>query len=641
MCNYTDPNEYIKIWIESFIKLAGKQVSDYTGKVKDHYKQFTKKGLKTYLKKHLERYAKIKNLIHVQPTYFYKVYHPLHIAQTRRPNIGQATIPVDNVIEFLSKCKYIAIHGDAGSGKSTLVKHMFLSCVKDTYKIPILVELRYMNETNDTLIEYIKKKIFDDKLAYSNEILDGMLAKGRFVIFFDGFDELRSDLRSNIFEQLNRFIYKYGENNYIVTTRWLTNMEMMPLFENYWVQPLLSRKYQGEIDNISNYIRKQCQSEESETAERIISSIDSNVIKKLDGNRNYILDFLSNPLLLNIYIYTFKQNSIPPEKKNLYYKRVVDSLFASHDGRSKIGFHRENLSGLTQDVAEKILGVFSIATFIENQTEWTKEEVKCYLQATLDSLNMEINNINNFLDDMTTTYNLWTVDEDRYEFIHNSIQEYYAANYVSGLSITDKEETYAIIKDKLYKDKRFFATKSFLSLCEELDPVGFAKFYIFPYINEFRAHIQGKNNTELTELYIQLLVSEIYDIDNISIERSFLIFNDRLLKYWFILAHTIIDLRDCIYKYFITTDISKLDISKTYIIKEKYEDRDVRRLLFESGVPKPIKKALKQSITIIAKQAVVHLDEVERKFQDIVSNDRSSTDKVITMLGKITCKPTR
>ena len=117
-------------------------------------------------------------------------------------------------------------------GKSTLIKHLFLSSIIEKFAIPILIELRYLNDFLTSIEDFIKENIFENKLSHSNGILNRLLKKGKFVFFLDGFDEIESNIKSQTIKELNTFINKYGKNKFVLTSRPFTNIEFLPLFHN-------------------------------------------------------------------------------------------------------------------------------------------------------------------------------------------------------------------------------------------------------------------------------------------------------------------------------------------------------------------------------------------------------------------------
>ena len=92
--------------------------------------------------------------------------------------------------------------------------------------------------------------------------MERLLARGKFVFFLDGFDELSSEIKNKVTKNLNSFINQYIENKFILTSRPYSNIENMPLFKNYEIKEL--DKTKGEIDGFVDYQLKK----EKELAEK-------------------------------------------------------------------------------------------------------------------------------------------------------------------------------------------------------------------------------------------------------------------------------------------------------------------------------------------------------------------------------------
>ena len=74
-----------------------------------------------------------------------------------------------------------------------MIKHLFLNAILEKFKIPLLIELRYLNDDSRKLEEYIRDSINVNKISVNPVILDRLLEKGKFVFFLDGYDELDAD----------------------------------------------------------------------------------------------------------------------------------------------------------------------------------------------------------------------------------------------------------------------------------------------------------------------------------------------------------------------------------------------------------------------------------------------------------------
>src|SRR5205085_9357417 len=107
--------------ITSFIKEIVNQSKGLLEGLGDESKQILNRGLKKYLEKQKEKYSYIKTLLKgLMPVYLYDIYYPLNIGSR------DETISTESVKNIFKKSNFLTLIGNAGSGKSTLIKHLFL-----------------------------------------------------------------------------------------------------------------------------------------------------------------------------------------------------------------------------------------------------------------------------------------------------------------------------------------------------------------------------------------------------------------------------------------------------------------------------------------------------------------------------------
>lgn len=80
-----------------------------------------------------------------QSNYIYDFYEPVAI------KCGKLKPQSASIDCFKGKFRSSVIVGSAGSGKSTILKHLFLESIFKQEDIPILLELRSLNESQQTL----------------------------------------------------------------------------------------------------------------------------------------------------------------------------------------------------------------------------------------------------------------------------------------------------------------------------------------------------------------------------------------------------------------------------------------------------------------------------------------------------------
>lgn len=465
----------LKSIVAEFSKDLAKQSSSFINDLKGETSYFFDDGIGQYLNKQKNKYAYMKTLLHrSSPVYFYDIYLPARLT------CDSKKITTDSINRVFWESQFITIIGDAGSGKSTLVKHLFLNSIAEKFCIPILIELRYLNDFTGSIEDYIKEKIFENKLTPNEKILIRLLKDGKFVFFLDGYDEIRSDSQQKVVEKLNNFIDKYRLNRYLLTSRPYSNIELLPLFHNYKIENL-------NDDEIKKFISSQ--NINQELNEKIIKSISESSI-------DYIKSYLTNPLLLTLYILTFSTNSSIPQKKYIFYRRVLDVLFKEHDSITKIGYERELATNLSQEEFEEILKIFSFISYFERFYDFEKD----YLNNLLDIIKkkrplLKFNN-NSLITDLKSAINLWTEDGGLHAFAHRSMQEYFAALYIKGIN-ENKDNTYSKVQSKLFNKRRHGENSNFLSLLNEMDEYNFKKFMLLPALKIIKSKIDETNNRNL------------------------------------------------------------------------------------------------------------------------------------------------
>ena len=125
---------------------------------------------------------------------------------------------VDNVMKISNN---IVITGSGGTGKSMIMRHLFLNTHHRGEYIPVLVELRKIGDIKEenalfNLIHYCIES-FDVKL--NQEQFEYSLRSGKYLFLFDGLDEVKEEYRGMAMQLIQKISNKYPDNGYIVSSR--------------------------------------------------------------------------------------------------------------------------------------------------------------------------------------------------------------------------------------------------------------------------------------------------------------------------------------------------------------------------------------------------------------------------------------
>lgn len=476
--------------------------------------------------------------------------------------------------------------GFAGSGKSTLVKYLITQCYYEKYKIPVKVELRYLNEFEGTLKKYITDEIFKfNRIGFDDSIIESMFESGNFLFFFDGYDEINSSKKQEVTKEIDSFVNAHNKNIYVITSRPNTNVEMFSSFSNYRVCDL-------EENEISEFIKKQFPDSEIELAEKIISAVS----KK--ENLSY-KSFLSNPLLLSMFILTFQTSSAIPQKRSEFYSQVFNALFSMHDSMSKMAYVREKQSGLPKDKLEGLLQVFSYISFFEQEYIFSPQYMNKKLSEIKEKKPSYVFDNEKLIDDLQVAVGIINKEGLDYTFPHRSLQEYFSACYISNLGHENKKKIYDKLMLKIHRDpEEILVNAHFYNLLEELDFKNFHKNLTIPLISK-----------------VHLSTQQLKTKRSVNNKIAFFIHQKMFIIYHFLLKNTKVRsdfTRSLEVKSILMLDEEKFD----NLMNEKSSIID--KLLHQIEEKKSLVMLLKNEGHLLIMDIEMQIDEIDRSDSEII-----------------------
>lgn len=452
-----------------------KVFSSFTGIFKRKYNEYkikTGKAFEEYLKSSIEKYKYTKTIL-----YKYKQVLIEDFYVDLDLELNNKTIDTQSVKNLIEINNDLIITGIAGSGKSTLMKYLFLDSIKNEIGIPIFIEIRNIKkDIFSDLFEILKKSNFPQDV----DLFKKILKNGKFIIFLDGIDEVSPEIRDEINSEILDMRERFGKNVYILTSRPYDNFISWSHFTELKLSPLTKEKAKLLIKKI-NY--------ENSIKDKFLSDFD--IIF-----RNH-QSFATNPLLLTLMLMTYVEYSAIPAKVSLLYEQIFDMLYNRHDA-TKFGYCRKHYSNLSQYEFKKVISCFSLDSYLDGKIRFTKEEVNSYLGRAKKILEIEFDE-DEYLKDLLQSVCLLIQEGFYYTFTHRTFQEYFTSFFIVNTEIDIRKKMLEIVFKRVSFDRT-------LDLIFEMNRDIFENEFLIPKLNKIKEDTKYNklnNNEENFRIFVE------------------------------------------------------------------------------------------------------------------------------------------
>lgn len=401
---------------------------------------------------------------------------------------------VDNVMKISNN---IVITGSGGTGKSMIMRHLFLNTHHRGEYIPVLVELRKIGDIKEenalfNLIHYCIES-FDVKL--NQEQFEYSLRSGKYLFLFDGLDEVKEEYRGMAMQLIQKISNKYPDNGYIVSSR-----EEGVSFHELETYTLL-KACPLEKNQAIALVKKIGKNEE-----KIIE-----FAKLLEGELyDKHIDFASNPLLLTMMYITFIDNNMIPEHLTDFYESAYDALYKRHDANKEGLFNREyKCKKIGEREFKDLFAYFCFQSYFSQQYEFSKEEICVYIKRGIERLNLNssLDKPELFFDDIKDIVCLIVDEGNKYKFAHRSFQTYFAA-YYTATHVTDEQQKIFLKKEI---DKRHLFSEDFFHILYRLEGERFNINVLEPGVQDVMDKLKDEGSPQFVLLKIAYQSLTIHD----------------------------------------------------------------------------------------------------------------------------------
>lgn len=420
-----------------------------------------------YLSRTYEKYSVLNTMVFKNEQRLLKdLYIPLTLVKEKQNNRGNTEkLKIDAYpTAFITKYNKILVTDTAGMGKSTLTKYLFLNIIDNGYGIPIYIEMRRLKKDRTVLME-IQEQMNSLTKDFDTKLLLEFIKTGGFVFFFDGYDEISLEDRSVVTTNVQDFVSKAGNNVFVLTSRPEQALACFGDFQVFKINPLAKEEAYELLSKYDNY---------GETSIKLIGELKT-------GQYNMIDEFLKNPLLVSLLFAAFDYKQTIPLKKHLFYRQVYDAYFDRHDLSKGDSYIHDKRSKLDVDNFDRVLRFVGFKCVQIQKIEFEKDSLLQIIDEAKSFCPDLKFGTSDFLLDILSAVPLFCQDGQYYKWVHKSLQEYFAAQFI----FKDTKKNQEKILEAIYNSKHIDGYINILDIYYDIDNLGFMKNIESPLLKEF------------------------------------------------------------------------------------------------------------------------------------------------------------
>lgn len=405
-----------------------------------------------FLTKHVSRTIKIRT-IHSsdRDVYLNDIYHALSILNIE----NRENIKIKDGY-YLDNNNLNNIIGFAGQGKSTILRKLFIEQLKHGEKIPFFIELNKAEKSG--IMKQLESILIDCGIKTTEDKLDNLISSGRITLLLDGFDEVSPSNRKQIIDEIISIHRRHGAQ-IITTTRPDTEICHEPNILNYKVQKI------RKSDILS--ILKKLNSSSSHIDEELIPKLN-----KILSDNTKLTEVMNLPILVTLFYICYPLLDKMPRNAVDFYENLFATLYLRHDKVKN--FERHKSSSVSYTKAYEVFCALSFMSLYDEQGSFNELSFYNFVEKSMkvSSIDTEKNKPEELASDFVNVTCLIQKDGyDRFVYLHKSVQEYHASEFIKNMNTEKKEKLYDKIKNELTVNNKFSNVVNFLLSTDEDDVI--------------------------------------------------------------------------------------------------------------------------------------------------------------------------
>lgn len=157
------------------------------------------------------------------------------------------------IINFVDEFDYnfILIEGIVGQGKSIFLRSLALNEIEvnGNKRIPVFLELKDIDK-NNKISDLIARYLSTLDIDCDEGTFDFLCKTGKFVFFFDAFDEVEEICVKDVLLYLNTLAIKYPELKIVISSRPQHEIQKSTLFKRYLISEIVPGEYSSFLSKL-------------------------------------------------------------------------------------------------------------------------------------------------------------------------------------------------------------------------------------------------------------------------------------------------------------------------------------------------------------------------------------------------------
>jgi hypothetical protein len=361
-----------------------------------------------------------------------KLYVPVFVSQepSDQRESNQKNPPPSPALETVNNHQHLIIFGKPGAGKSTFSSHLAITCCnKDSQAdwIPVLLRLSDLDTRTQFKLLELLRVAFDRDQSITQQILKS----GKVFLILDGLDEISSQVRQEICQEITNFITDYHKNKIVITCR--------SEFKDYKLHSVFDRVKISDFDElqqnrfIENWFSIANNESTSWLATRLKERPECNSQKLINHllSNNRLQELAKTPILLSLICLVYVSDGVLPKKRSLLYERGLDILLEQWDDNRRVENRIQSnvYKTLSSGDKQKILSELARYKFEQTEDVLAFEQAKA-LKVIAQYRNLSDQESLQILEGIAADHGLlFQSARKKWQFSHLTFQEYFVAKW--------------------------------------------------------------------------------------------------------------------------------------------------------------------------------------------------------------------